>query len=348
MRLPNKKISIAIIGAGWFGCHIGYKLVQANFKVKIFEKEKDIFQNASGNNTNRLHLGFHYPRSLQTRKMSYEGYKKFIREYPNLSKTLKNNIYVIAKSKHNKMRSNLYEKSMLRSNLKFSKLDPKKTDLINVDKIFNTNERAIDHKRAKDFFKKKLEKNISFKNKITSIKKINKKYKIDNEIYDFVINCSYQQSFKLKNLNLTYEHCMFSLYRSKNKNHKSYTIMDGPFYTLLKWNKDLFGLYSVKDSRIKTSKNFDVVRKSFQKLSKKKEGKVKQKILKGFLSFYPNFTSNFKFVKNLYSIRTIMKNKKDARVCLVKNNNNFIDIMSGKIDHIFYAYDEVLKCIRTY
>ncbi len=348
MRLPNKKIRIAIIGAGWFGCHIGYKLIQDKFKVEIFEKEKDIFQNASGNNTNRLHLGFHYPRSFQTRKMSFEGYKKFIKEYPRLSKPLENNIYVIAKSKLNKMRSNLYEKSMLRSNLNFSKLDTKKTDLINVDKTFNTNERAIDHKRAKVFFKEKLKKNIFLKKNITFIKKINNKYKIGNKIYDFVINCSYQQSFKLKNLDLTYEHCLFSLYRAKKKNHKSYTIMDGPFYTLLKWNNDLFGLYSVKDSRIISSKNFDKVNKSFKKLSKKKEAQIKEKILNGFLSFYPNFKNNFKFVKNLYSIRTIIKNKKDARICLVKNNNNFIDIMSGKIDHIFYAYKEVRKCIKTF
>ena len=344
----NKKIRIAIIGAGWFGCHIGHKLVEKKFKVQIFEKEKDIFQNASGNNTNRLHLGFHYPRSFQTRKMSFEGYKKFIKEYPSLSKPLKNNIYVIAKSKLNKTKSNLYEKSMFRSNLSFSKLDPKKTDLINIKKTFKTSERAINHDKAKIFFKKKLKGKILFKKKIRSFKKIHNKYKIDNKIYDFVINCSYQQSFKIKNLDLTYEHCLFSLYRPKNKNHKSYTIMDGPFYTLLKWNHDLFALYSVKDSRIISSKSLKIVKKSLKNLTKKKEKQAEEKILRGFLAFYPKFKNNFKFVKNLYSIRTIVKNKKDARICLVKNNDNFINIMSGKIDHIFYAYNEVLKCIKIY
>ena len=280
--------------------------------------------------------------------MSFEGYKKFIKEYPNLSKPLKDNIYVIAKSKLNKTKSNLYEKSMLRSKLSFLKLDPKKTDLINIEKTFNTNERAIDHFKAKVFFKKKLQKYIFFNKDIKSIKKIHNKYKIDNKIYDFVINCSYQQSFKIKNLDLTYEHCLFSLYKAKNKNHKSYTIMDGPFYTLLKWNRDLFSLYSVKDSRIVSSKRFDKVNRSVKNLPKKKEKQVKEKILKGFLRFYPKFKNNFKFVKNMYSIRTIVKNKKDARICLVKNNDNFINIMSGKIDHIFYAHDEVLKCIKTY
>ncbi len=344
----NRKIKIAIIGAGWFGCHIGFQLKQNRFDVKIFEKENDIFKNASGNNTNRLHLGFHYPRSFLTRKMSYEGYKKFIKQYPSLTRPLKNNIYAIAKSKFNKMSPSLYKNSMVKSNLKFSNLNNEKIDLVNIDKTFNTNERGINNIKAKEFFKKKLKDNIFLKKEIKSIKRINKKFKINNKIYDFVINCSYQQSFKIKHLDLTYEHCLLSIYKAKNKNQKSYTIMDGPFYTLLKWNKNLFGLYSVKDSRIFISKNFNRVHKSFKSLSVKKENQVKEKILNGFLKFYPNFKNNFKFVKNLYTIRTIIKNKKDARVCIVKNNENFINILSGKIDHIFYAYKEVLKCIKTY
>ena len=36
------------------------------------------------------------------------------------------------------------------------------------------------------------------------------------------------------------------------------------------------------------------------------------------------------------------------RLSLIKNKNNFINVMSGKIDHIFYAYDQVIKCIRIY
>ena len=207
----DRKIKIAIIGAGWFGCHIGFQLKQNRFDVKIFEKENDIFKNASGNNTNRLHLGFHYPRSFLTRKMSYEGYKKFIKQYPSLTRPLKNNIYAIAKSKFNKMSPSLYKNSMVKSNLKFSNLDKEKIDLVNIDKTFNTNERGINNIKAKEFFKKKLKDNIFLKKEIKSIKRINKKFKINNKIYDFVINCSYQQSFKLKHLDLTYEHCLFSV-----------------------------------------------------------------------------------------------------------------------------------------
>ena len=346
--MNNKKIKIAIIGAGWFGCHIGYKLKKKNFKIKIFEKNSDIFSNASGNNTNRLHLGFHYPRSLKTRSMSNEGYKEFIKQYPNFSVEIRENNYAIANDKSNKINSNTFKNAMKKSKLKFKEFDSSTTDLKNITKVFNTRERQIDHYKAKSFFLKKLKNFIIFKSEIKKISRFKNRFKINNELFDYVVNCTWQQSFKLTNLDLTYEHCAISLYRSKYKDHKSYTIMDGPYYTLLKWNKKLYGLYSVKHSRLFTSKNYQKVKKSYLNLKSKNPTKIRKNLLNGFLKFYPKFNNNFIFVKNLHSIRTINKNKKDARICMVKNNRNFINVMSGKIDHIFYAYKEVLKCIKTF
>ena len=346
MKIAKKKI--AIIGAGWFGCHVGSELKKKNYQITIFEKEDDIFKNGSGKNTNRLHLGFHYPRSKLTRSMSFNGYQKFIKTYPEFSKPLENNIYAIAKESSSKMTPKKYEKAIKESKLKLTNISLKKINLINIEKAYNTNERQIDHFKAKTFFKRRLKKNIFFKKNIRIIKKIENKYKVDNKIFDYVVNCSWQQSFKSKDFDLTYEHCMISLFKSKNKKHHSYTIMDGPFYTLLEWNKDLFALYSVQDSRVLTSKNLKKINKSHKTISIREENKVKEKIINGFLKFYPKFNKNFTFVKNLNSIRTIVKNKNDARICIVKNEDNFINILSGKIDHIFYASEEVLKCLKIY
>lgn len=346
--MRNKNIKIAIIGAGWFGCHIGYKLKKQNFKIKIYEKNNDIFSNASGNNTNRLHLGFHYPRSLKTRSMSRDGYKEFIKQYPNFSIKLEENNYAIADDKANKINSITFRNAMRKSKLKFKETETSETDLKNITKVFKTRERQVDHYKAKSFFLKKLKNLINFKTEIKKITRLKNMFKINNEFFDYVINCTWQQSFKLDSLDLTYEHCVISLYKSKHQDHKSYTIMDGPYYTLLKWSKDLYGLYSVKHSRLLTSKNYQKVKKSYLNLKLKNSTKIRKNLIKGFLKFYPNFEDNFIFIKNLHSIRTISKNKKDARVCLVKNNKNFINVMSGKIDHIFYAYKEVIKCIKMY
>ena len=135
----NRKIKIAIIGAGWFGCHIGYKLKQKKFNIQIFEKGKDIFENASGNNTNRLHLGFHYPRSVKTRKMSSDGYKKFIKQYPNLSIKLQENIYAIADDVKNKTSAKTFKNSMNKSKLKFKEYKVSKTDKDHQNKRYPQN-----------------------------------------------------------------------------------------------------------------------------------------------------------------------------------------------------------------
>ena len=93
------KKKIAIIGAGWFGCHIAHQIKKLNkFDIKLYEKEKDIFLGASSNNQNRLHLGFHYPRSKQTRLQSKNGFDKFLKHYYFLTKKIKYNIYGISDS----------------------------------------------------------------------------------------------------------------------------------------------------------------------------------------------------------------------------------------------------------
>ena len=68
MNIMNKKIKdIIIIGSGWYGLHI-LKYLKENFNylnIILLEKNNDIFQNSSNYNQNRLHLGYHYPRSLK-------------------------------------------------------------------------------------------------------------------------------------------------------------------------------------------------------------------------------------------------------------------------------------------
>ncbi len=89
--------SIAIVGSGWYGAHIGIKMLEKGYNVSIYEKNNKIFNGASSFNQNRLHLGFHYPRSFNTRKLCKEGYDKFIKEYGFCVHDIKNNIYLIAK-----------------------------------------------------------------------------------------------------------------------------------------------------------------------------------------------------------------------------------------------------------
>ena len=71
---------IIIIGTGWYGLHIFLfiKKYYKNFKLIIVEENNEIFNNSSNFNQNRLHIGYHYPRSHRTREICKNNYKKFI------------------------------------------------------------------------------------------------------------------------------------------------------------------------------------------------------------------------------------------------------------------------------
>ena len=99
MKLPKKKKTICIIGGGFYGCYIA-KRIKENFKninIEIYEKNTDLITEAGKNNQYRLHLGFHYPRSLETIKQTQEGSKIFINEFKNFVSKPKKNIYLIHK-----------------------------------------------------------------------------------------------------------------------------------------------------------------------------------------------------------------------------------------------------------
>ena len=58
-------MDIAIIGGGFYGCYLA-KHLSKNNKVYLYEKNSKLIQESGRNNQYRLHLGFHYPRSLKT------------------------------------------------------------------------------------------------------------------------------------------------------------------------------------------------------------------------------------------------------------------------------------------
>ena len=92
---------IKIIGAGIFGCVIGYELQRAGHNITIIEQDDDIMQRASKANHNRLHLGYHYPRSIETAEQSLGGLVSFLTNYRKAIVSHFPNYYMIAKQNSN-------------------------------------------------------------------------------------------------------------------------------------------------------------------------------------------------------------------------------------------------------
>ena len=346
-------MKICVIGAGWFGCHIASQLLDDGYDVQIFEKESNIFANASGNNQNRLHKGFHYPRSKKTIKMSKNGFSLFEKKYPFLTKKIKNNFYSISKLKTTKLNFQKYCEKLKKSELKFKKIYNNNilNDLRLYEGVIKVDEKLILVDESIKYFKKKLKSKIRFNCRIDNICKKEGKFEINNKKFDRVINCSGINLNFHKIKNIKYEYCVIFVYKKINhKKDLSLTIMDGPFFTLYPWNnKNEYGLYSVKHSRLLNCKNLTNLEKKIKFQISKKFLKLKRTIVeKEFKEYYVNFNKNFKFQKNLLSIRVIQENKSDSRICKVYDDKGVITVFPGKIDHIFYAYQKVKNCLKRF
>ena len=282
---------IAIIGAGWFGCHIASEILKLKkYDIKIFDRNNQIFDGASSNNQNRLHLGFHYPRSKITRTQSKNGYKKFLKEYPFLCKRIKNNIYSIAESKNTKIDFETFLQIMRAENLNFKIINEKIFGLKNISGSIITKEMLIDVEKSKKYFYKKLKSYLSLNNEINKIRKVEKKFIIDNDAFDYVFNCTYYQKFVQDPVGVFYEVTTSLIYKC-SKNFPALTLMDGPFFTIYPLKKNYFNIYSVVHSRFGESKKINKCEKTLIKIRKNKSflNNKRSLIEKQISNFYPNF-----------------------------------------------------------
>ena len=73
---------IVIIGAGIHGLTTGIELAKSGYDITILDKNPGIFEGTSGATHNRAHLGYHYPRSIETAKECKIGLENFKAKYP--------------------------------------------------------------------------------------------------------------------------------------------------------------------------------------------------------------------------------------------------------------------------
>ncbi len=90
---------IVIIGGGIHGLTTAIALADTNNKVIIIEKKKMLFQGTSGATHNRAHMGYHYPKSVETALECQKGLDYFKRMYPKTLFFPKKGYYIIAKEK---------------------------------------------------------------------------------------------------------------------------------------------------------------------------------------------------------------------------------------------------------
>lgn len=133
---------IAIIGAGWYGCHIGLSLMSLGMEVEIFDKAPRPLHLASGNNQFRLHQGFHYARHHATRIQSRDGFIRFNERYPTLGADVADNIYAVP-NETSLVDFDTYKLIMVSSGMNFIEMPQGSELLTNTEGMIRTRERVL-------------------------------------------------------------------------------------------------------------------------------------------------------------------------------------------------------------
>ena len=318
---------VAIIGAGIFGCSIALELDKEGYEVVLYEKETDIMLKATRNNHNRIHYGYHYPRSLETAKQSLDGLLSFLANYSESILFGFKNYYSIAKD--NSLSSAYQFKEFCKEAGISYKIEFPDQELMNSDMIgesYLVEEPIYDWTKLQSIVKSKLVKsNIKLR--------LNSDFTKSTESFDFVINCAYsninelcrhmlvgEQSFHMQDV-------IIPIFKS-NIDRIGLTVMDGPFCSVMPkgFEQNKFLLYHAKYSIVEESVSSEL------KMNADVQAHTKL-ILQDSINYFP-FLKKAEIIDYWRTNRAIPITNNDQRLSEIityNENANFITVFSGKV-----------------
>lgn len=331
---------IAIVGAGWYGCHLALSLSQSGHIVSLFDRSESVFSGASFFNQNRLHLGFHYPRSYTTRIQSKRGFRLFVKKYPDLLSSIDMNCYAIS-SAESLLDFKTYCDIMSSTGLEWEDVSScLPLSIKNISGAIACEELLIDANKAKQFFLKSL--GPIFK----SSSPINQERLLKlSHSNDLVLDCTWNNL--IPSQNYVYESCVVYVYKSSLPSRIGLTFMDGPLFSLFPFDSNLYTLTHVSHTPLGRFSLPHEALLSIKNLTSEKLYEIRSAIESHVLRYLPSFYSFFSY----HSFYTALKTKQVSTLCdnrntfMVQTCDNIFSIHSGKIDTVFDIEHQVATVI---
>ena len=369
------KFDKIIIGAGIYGLYAALLCARKNERVLVLEKEDDCFTRATYVNQARVHLGYHYPRSLSTAKATAGYFDRFVKEYPECIHDAFDQVYATS-SKFSWTSAEQFEKFSEAAQIPAERV-PAETYFKEgmCDGAFLTREVTFDaqilKRRMLGDLKEYPSVTIQTSAPVTKIEKKEDVYLLEagEGIYEapFVLNASYACVNEVTELagfepfRIKYELCEVILCRvSEELKNVGITVMDGPFFSIMPFGRT--GLHTL------TSVTFTPHQTCYEKLAEfecqKKSGGTCRK---GYLancntcpakpdSAWPYMSKlarkymkedfQFEYLGSLFSIKPILmaSDVDDSRPTMIRTHSTsptFVSVLSGKITTV-YDLEELL------
>lgn len=349
---------VAVIGAGAFGATIAIELASKGHSVTLIEKEKEILRGGTANSQNRLHLGLHYPRDLETAIQSKAGFVKFSEKYPTVVRKDFPNYYAVAASR-SRVNSKQFQDfasiagitlTPVRSELPFG-LPPE-----SIEGIWGCDEGVIDIDKFRELLRNKLnDPNIEIHTdvEITQIVKESEGWTLvthqglEIESFDYIVRATYG-SDKINSIDVDLRLTEYEYHRtliievSSNCTTKGVTIVDGDFLTVLpKGFSNNFLVYAPSLSVL--DRHTGLAPRDQWKDSDQDLLEAEAALIERLHTWLPDFSIN-EIESRMVTTRSIQPNVSltDKRISEIKwLNSSIVEVWSGKIDHCIEIAEEI-------
>ena len=347
-------MKVAVIGGGIFGVTAAFKLAE-HYEVDLFEKNDDLLKAASDVHHDRIHLGYHYPRSDITVAEVLRAQNSFNKEFSDAIIKDTENYYCISK-KNSLTTAEEYIKFCQKHGLEFTKSTLGIIDKEQIDLCVKVKEKLYDHEKLKKICWKKLNEN----NVNVLLKKEATQEILEN--YDFRVICTYADFNKLlegfpeSQIDFQYEVCEKVFVKLPPLfNNKSILTLDGPFTSIDPVGATgLFilgnSIHTVHQTNIGKYPHVD---SKFLPLLN--VGIIKDPPITNYESFIQTTAKFIPEIKNAkhfgssFCIKTVLpyEEKTDTRPTLVNVvNNRTFTVFSGKVPTCVEAANNVISLIE--
>ena len=366
-----------IIGAGLYGLYSAEYCGRKGENVLVLECDSTAFPRATYINQARVHMGYHYPRSISTAVKSRNYFDRFCEDYPESIKTDFKKIYATS-ANFSWTDRDQFIKFCKDGDIPCAPVEPTTYFKPGMcDGTFETLEYTYDWAILRDGLLRDIEKladkvTIRYNSFITAIDRDGEHYKVTlrdgTEFYTpFLLNSTYASVNQINTLAgfetfpIKYELCEIILCTVNDRlRDVGITVMDGPFFSIMPFGKTgLHSLTSVTFTPHVTCYDklpkFDCQKGiedycSPQHLGNCNDCPHRPESAWGYMSQlarkYLRDEYGFEYHSSLFSMKPILKLSEidDSRPTLVKQFSSkptFVSVLSGKINTV-YDLKEVL------
>ncbi len=365
-----------VIGAGLYGLYAALFCAKKGESVLVLEHDGAPFQRATYINQARVHMGYHYPRSLSTAIKSAGYFERFNEDFGFCIHKEFDQIYATS-AQMSWTNAGQFQKFCQNAGIPCEGVSPETYFEDGMcDGAFRTREYTYDAMLLKEYYEKEI---AAFPNlalqcnaRIKAIAQKGERYLValqDGSVHaaPFVLNASYASANQildmlgLEKFSIKYELCEIILCQvSERLKDIGITVMDGPFFSIMPFGRTgLHSLTSVTFTPHETSygalPSFACQEQSGGYCSSTRLGNCNGCVAKPPSAWeymsrlagkYVKDSYTFSYHSSLYSIKPILTASEvdDSRPTIIRQfcqSPTFVSVLSGKINTV-YDLDEIL------